>query len=781
MVKGLLLASSMLTGLSIASPASAQDTQPAAKKGGVDVIVVTAEKRAQSIQSVPLSIIAMDTKKLDQLVVADFNDYSKFLPSLSFQSTGPSAINLYMRGVASGGDGNHSASLPSVGVYLDEQPVTTILGFLPVHIYDIQRVEALAGPQGTLYGASSESGTLRIITNKPDTSKFEAGYDFEGNKVDHGGWGYQFEGFMNQPLSDRAAIRLVGYYEKDAGYIDNVLGSRTYPTSGITRTNANLVKKDFNDVETVGGRAALKIDLDDNWTMTPTVMGQQQIVHGVFAFDPKVGDLQVNRFNPDYSKDRWVQAALTLEGKIGNFDLTYAGAYLKRQIDSRYDYTDYAYYYDVLYGYGAYFYGNGGSTDYIDPTQYYVGEDGFTKYSNELRIQSPQGERVRFTAGLFMNHQVHDIQQDYKVDNLADILEVPGWTDTIWLTEQTRTDRDYAIFGQAEFDLTDKLTFVGGVRGYKYKNSLVGFFGYNDTVSSKTGVAACFGPAIVPGSPCTNLDKTVQNTGETHKLGLTYHVTGDKMLYFTYSTGFRPGGVNRRGTLPPYLEDKLINYEVGWKTQWADQLIFNATFFLEKWKDFQFPILGQNGLTEIKNANQARILGIEGNATWAPVDGLTFDGAFSITDAKLTANYCGFVNTTTGLPETNCPSPEAPDGTRLPVVPRFKGNLTARYEWPVGSAMAHIQGTVSGQSNSRSSLLVLDQSILGDQKGYVIADFTAGLKKGSWSLEAYLSNAFDKRADQFDFVACTITTCGQRAYTGTNRPRTIGVRFGQRF
>ncbi|MDX2198785.1 MAG: TonB-dependent receptor plug domain-containing protein, partial [Phycisphaerae bacterium] len=180
--KSALLASSVLTAAAtLASPALAQ----------VDEIIVTTQRRTENLQDVPISITALNNQRLEDLEVSAFDDYSKFIPSLSFQSTGPNSTTVYFRGVVSGGDGNHSASLPSVGVYLDEQPVTTILGFLPLHIYDIERVEGIAGPQGTLYGASAQSGVLRIITNKPDVSGFSAGYDVEVNAVQHGEVGYQ--------------------------------------------------------------------------------------------------------------------------------------------------------------------------------------------------------------------------------------------------------------------------------------------------------------------------------------------------------------------------------------------------------------------------------------------------------------------------------------------------------------------------------------------------------------------------------------------------------------
>ena len=182
----------MASAASIAMPLHAQ-TAPAADATTVETddadIIVTAQKREESLQDVPISIQALSSRKLDQLNITNFQQYTQLLPSVSFQSSQPGQTTVYIRGVASGGDGNHSASLPSVGVYLDEQPVTTIGGTLDVHIYDIARIESLAGPQGTLYGASSEAGTIRIITNKPVLGEFSGRVDGEINTVAHGGVG----------------------------------------------------------------------------------------------------------------------------------------------------------------------------------------------------------------------------------------------------------------------------------------------------------------------------------------------------------------------------------------------------------------------------------------------------------------------------------------------------------------------------------------------------------------------------------------------------------------
>ncbi|MEQ1541816.1 MAG: TonB-dependent receptor plug domain-containing protein, partial [Novosphingobium sp.] len=346
----------------VAMPALAQDAPADDETIDPTEIVVTAQKRSESLQNVPISIQALGTQKLDQLNISDFKGYAQQLPSVSFQSTGtPGNSVIYMRGVASGGDGNHSGSLPSVGVYLDEQPVTTIGGNLDVHIYDIARIESLSGPQGTLYGASSQAGTIRIITNKPSTAGFEGSIDGEVNRVEHGDWGGKLEGMLNLPISANMALRVVGWYQRDGGYIDNVPGCRAFlpepnpfgcppaTAGGIRVSNAAFVKDDYNNTDTWGGRAALKIDLDDNWTVTPSVNYQDTRSHGSYGFDPRVGDLQVQHFFPEFRRDKFIQAGLTIEGKLGNWDVTYAGAYLDRKTFSSSDYTDYSEAYDSLY------------------------------------------------------------------------------------------------------------------------------------------------------------------------------------------------------------------------------------------------------------------------------------------------------------------------------------------------------------------------------------------------------------------------------------------------
>nr|HPM57540.1 TonB-dependent receptor plug domain-containing protein [Thermomonas sp.] len=427
----------------------------------LDAITVTAQKREENLQKVPISLQVLGNTQLEQQNVAAFSDYAKLIPSLSFGTSGggvfsgPGFVQLYMRGVASGNDANHSGSQPSAAMYLDEQPITTITGALDIHMYDIERVEALAGPQGTLYGANSQSGTVRIITRKPDPTAFSAGFSVEGSKIEDGGIGHVLEGFVNIPISDRAAVRLVGWQKHDAGYVDNIRGTRTFPTSGITIDNADRVEKDFNDADTMGIRGALRFEINENWTITPQLVAQKMKAHGSTGVDPNVGnpdfgydtstaDLAVKHFYPESSDDRWHQAALTVEGKIGNFDLTYVFSDMKRDVDSEADYADYGFWYDKLSEYVVY--DDNGNT--INPSQYIQATDGYKRTSHELRVSSPQENRLRMTAGLFWQKQSHDIFQRYKVDGLGTESEVNGWADTIWLTAQQRKDGDKAVFGE---------------------------------------------------------------------------------------------------------------------------------------------------------------------------------------------------------------------------------------------------------------------------------------------------------------------------------------------
>ncbi len=413
--------------LALASPSLlAQET------AALGEVIVTAQKREQSLQDVPISIDAIGEQKLEELNIQNFKDYVNFLPTVTMAASdgaGSGYNAVYMRGVATGGDGQATTSQPSVGMYLDEQPITTIQGNLDVHLYDIARVEALAGPQGTLYGASSQAGTIRIITNKPDPSGFDASFALEGNYVDMEEPGYVVEGMVNIPLGENAAIRLVGWGVDEAGWIDNVHATRTYVgADGVVgggddfvADNAEFAEKNYNTMVTTGARAQLRVNLGENWSVTPSLMYQRQDQQGSWADDRGhdaagtgyfiPGDHAVAHYRAEFTDDEWYQVGLTVEGSIANFDVVYSGNYLDRDQAGQFDYTEYSYWY-FSSSFGTYFHDNAGNP-IADPSAAFTNDDHYKKTSHEIRISTPQDKRVRGLLGFFYQKQEHDFYQQF--------------------------------------------------------------------------------------------------------------------------------------------------------------------------------------------------------------------------------------------------------------------------------------------------------------------------------------------------------------------------------
>ncbi|MBS0393346.1 MAG: TonB-dependent receptor [Proteobacteria bacterium] len=853
-LRHLPLASAISAVLAGAPAAYAQ--QKADAGGGLEEVVVTAQKKSERMQDVPVAIVALGTEKLEELHITNLDDYVKYLPSVAYsrgQGQGgngqPGSSHVYMRGVVSGANENHSGSQPSVGTYIDEQPVTTIDGTPDLHVYDIARVEVLEGPQGTLFGSSSQAGTIRIITNKPDPAKFSAGYDLAINDVAHDGIGYVAEGFINIPLSPIAAVRLVAWDEHDAGFINNVAGTnlaagiqngiRTFPTwcsyndctpyspgsvGAGSISNAPWVKNRYNTVDIKGGRGALKLDLGENWTVTPSVMGQSTNSEGFFGYDPAVGDLSVTHFSPENSQDSWVQGALTIEGKIHDFDLVYAGAYMKRNTHSIADYADYSFFYDQLYGSGAIWRGNspdpnnptGGAP--IMPQEIVISKGYFEKFSHELRLSTPQQYPVKGTIGVFVQRQLHDIFEQYAMPGLgysfnnspygdhnplgfADYLSIPTLPNTIWLTDEQRVDRDQAAFAQVTWDMTAKLSGTVGYRYFKTDNTLQGFYGYSANYNALSGYSSgmdkCFGPPTVNGIPCTDLDKRVADSGHVPRVNLTYKITPDKMIYATYSEGFRPGGVNRTAAagIGPYQADYLKNYEVGWKTQWLNHhLRWNGSVFWEDWNDFQFSFLGPNSVTIIQNGGNARIKGVESELEWAVGGGFTWSVNATLLQSRLQDNYCGVTDGAGKVVTTpNCTytdasgnpaggfTPLAPAGADMPIAPKFKANTVLRYAFSLGNDWdANVQAAVVYQTETAPALKTADQQVIGMQPAYYLADLSAGVEKGNMSWKFTVTNVTDQRAEISRFVSCTVGTCLQ-PYVIPAQPRTFSIGFGQKF
>ncbi len=853
-LRAIVRAAMPLAALAVAVPAARAQSAG----GGLQTIVITAQKIRQNLQNVPISVEVFNHRALRQLNITNLDDYVKMSPTISFvrsQGEGgngePGTSIIYIRDVVSGGDGNHSGSEPSVGVYLDQQPVTTITGVVPLHLYDINRIEVLEGPQGTLFGSSAEAGAVRIITNKPVPGKFSGGYDLQENIIQNGGPGHVFQGYINIPLWQQAAIRLVAWDVHDGGFISNVGGTdangcifngvRSFPswaietnpayysTSSYTAgnkqcapvssvgkgaiTNAPWQGNNYNTVDTYGGRVELRFGFEDpwgdQWTVTPTFQGQSVGTHGFFGYDPAVGYLKLAHFGPESSHDTWTQTALTIEGRIHDFDVVYTGGYLKRNQHSIADYSDYSEFYDKMYGSGAYYDGNAGTP--IMPQQFVIGAGDFEMWSQELRVTTPLDEPVHATVGAYLGRQMHNIWQLYTIpgfgwtsvyggnpnglgytptSNPFTDESIPGFPNAIWLTDEQRVDRDRAVYAQATWDITKQWHLTAGVRFYHYNNSLIGFYGFNSNFSASEGTATCFEPTIVRFSPCTDLNADTTGSGHVPRFNLTYQITPTKMVYATYSKGYRPGGVNRiaqivgpgqRPNPEPYQADFLTNYEVGWKTQWLhNTLRWNGALFWEEWKNFQFSFLGASSVTIIANGGNARIRGVESDVEWAPVRNLYLSANLSFTDPVLTSNYYGCIPGTP--PCTPLPPVQVPAGTNLPVAPKFKGNIVARYSLPmIGDWKPYVQLSGMYQDETSSALLLTQNAVFGNLPAYALFNLKIGANAGNgMHVDLFISNLMNRLAEYSRFTESNPSTDSQ-VYIVPAQPRTFGVEFGQDF
>lgn len=744
---------------------SSQAVSPAlSQQATVDEIIVSAQKRDQNMQSVPISLQAVGSGKLEDLGVTNFDEVANLLPSVSVSTLGPGNAQVYMRGISDGGDGNYSGSNPSVAIYLDDQPVTSTGRILDVHMYDIERVEALAGPQGTLYGASSQAGTIKIITKKPDPSGFSAGFDIGLADTEKGDVSYAMEGFVNVPLSDRVTARLALHAIRDGGYIDSVAATRAFnPAAAGTRydgpviSNDAYVEEDFNEEKNRGMRAALKIDLNDNWTANLRTTHQKQETTGVWDHDPEdVGDLQVERFFEDSGEDEYTQHAVSLEGGIGGVSVNYAGSYLDRDVSYHNDYSEYVNFSDYI-GYYTCYYEAGGVCR--DPRIQYVQRSKYKTDSHELRVQTDEQNRMRLIAGLFYQKaehkylnlwQIPDISSGMDANNNSTGLLTGYPADTYFLTDQERVDEERAVFGEFSMDLSDRLSATLGMRDFETETKLSGFVG-----------------TIYSGSPAVNV-KTDEG-GQIYKFNASYNASDGVMVYATYSEGFRAGGVNRRAgvTIPiAYSSDLVKNREIGWKSTVLDgSLRLNGALFQMDWVDIQFtrfdPSEANIGLTS--NAGEGEVEGLEFDFAWAASDNLRIDGALShIPTAELTETF-----------QRNDGSRIfAPAGTRLPFVPEWKANISARYNYTVSNYNGFAQVSAYYTDETYNDLYVDDRAL---QDGYSYADVSVGVDEETWSASLYINNVNDERADLYR------NSTDYDSRITTNRPRTIGLRFAKRF
>jgi outer membrane receptor protein involved in Fe transport len=743
----------------------------------LEEIIITATKREQSLQDVPIAVTAFNSRKIEELGIQSFEDYALMMANVSFKSFGaPGGATIYMRGASDGGDANPSGSAPSVGLYLDEQPVTAIGANLDVHIYDIERIEALGGPQATLFGSSSQSGTIRIITNKPDASAFAAGFDIGGGGTSSGDASYSAEGFLNQPLGDRAALRVVAWYIEEGGWIDNVAGNRNYTLEGgygyneayyppapygRTKTidNDHLLKKDFNDLTKSGGRAALRVDLNDTWVGTLSVITQTIDSDGVWEHDPdNVGKYNIQRFNPDFQKDEFTQFGLTIVGNTDSHQLVYAGALLDRDVDYQTDYSAYGQdtyfvpYYACDYSASGIDLATQSNTDCTSLEEFYTEDNKYDRTSHEIRLVSTGDGPLNYTIGAFYENYKHDYFLKWIQPEMASTLYVNGEPGLYFRTDQVRKDKQTALFGEVSYDFTDSLTATFGMRWFDESHSVSGVVGWGQGI---------YGLRETPADSKTSNDDTI------FKGNLTWRLSDNKMVYFTYSEGYRPGGLNRDPALPSqsWIPDKVTNYEFGWKTTSEDgRMRWNGAAYFMDWDDIQYTIY-EFALSaccgNVYNLSTAEILGAETDITYLLSENWLISAAVAYNDGETTDD---FILATGKL--------SVPKGTVLPNVPEWKGNILARYEFNLSDMPAYAQLAWSYTGSSWSEIRP-DQRF--KQDSYSIANFRTGLNNGSWGVDLYINNLTNEDAQIY------VQPRNYEPTTVVNRPRNFGLKFWKRY
>ncbi|MBU3023099.1 TonB-dependent receptor [Aestuariibacter sp. A3R04] len=513
------------------TPLLAQEAESRAK---IETIEVTATKRTESIQDVPVAVSALDGKALENLGIDSFQDYVEFLPNVVFQGTGPGQNEIYIRGAATTQSNIMLSSVqalqPSVAFYLDEQPVSMAGRNLDIYATDIQRVEVLPGPQGTLFGASSQAGTVRMITAKPDHSAFSAGVDTNVSFTKGGEMSNAVEAYFNMPVTDDFAVRVAAYNDKQGGWIDNVLnvpGEGGYIGSAqvisrisggvlqdpaamdanritnpdiatndeaavVSPKNDNLVEEDFNDAVYAGARIGLSYRISEDWDLLVQHTQQTLETEGVFAYDPNLeGESSTNRFQPEENKDEFGLTTWTLEGRLSKLDVVYTGGYLDREIDTLADYTGYtngglfsAYY---VCNYSAA--GDAADERCLDPTKFYREDTTSTRATHELRFNTTMDAPWRITAGLFYDDQEvatigqFNIASTTKFNALETTLVGseginsnggPFPSDISFVNDITHTIEQIAVFGQFEYDITDTVTASIGARWYQIDDEYKG-------------------------------------------------------------------------------------------------------------------------------------------------------------------------------------------------------------------------------------------------------------------------------------------------------------------
>jgi iron complex outermembrane receptor protein len=721
-----------------ASLATAQSTQPAVAAGASNSelaeVIVTATRRSESIQNVPSQVTALTAGTLEEIHARDLNDFAGFVPGLSFSSTGPSTNLLVVRGITTG-----SQLSSATGVYLDDIPLgastSNGVGYqsLNVNTFDLNRVEVLNGPQGTLYGATSLGGTVRYIVNAPQLNSFDVQVGAQVSSTQHGGIDHAYTAMANLPVGDIAAVRVSGYQVYDSGYAKD-------PVNG--RDNQGWARSE-------GGRIAVLLAPTDEFEITLRASTQHIPSEGanVSFHDPVTRQPIYGTYEQDYPTFQPSNYSLTLYSATLSYDMPWAklSSITGLQTNNGTSNTDNSLIYDAaLASFGA-----GG-----DPWSLYVNTTT-KKFTQEFRLASHESEHFQWLAGAFLSNE-----KTFETVDLFDYAN-PGGT-FFGLSPFTSflpsTYREYAGYADGTIFFTKQFELGLGLRYSRQKQA------YGETVS---GLLAT-GSADVLTPPVATSDQSVM----TYLFNPKFHVTDDVMIYGRAASGFRPGGPNfvlspGLGN-PTFGPDRLWSYELGEKSAFLDKratLDFDVYDIL--WKDIQVTV-SNGGVNQLENAGTARVTGAELAFNYRILPALTVGGSAAYTNARLTST----------APVIGVGSV----GDRLPLSPRFNFALLGTYDVDLVQGYTgsiNVTDRWIGERNAGFGTAISPQYQLDS---YNITDLNFSVR-APYHLEygLFVRNLFDKAGQVSASVLADEYNPASPVPVVLTQPRTVGLSVNYKY
>ncbi len=788
------LAAAVCAALYPASQTLAQETHPPATR--LEPVTVTATRRSENLQDVAQSVTALSTEFIEKQALTNLYDLAGALPSVNIISSTPGRNSIVMRGIATGSAEYRIDS--QVSIYLDEQPMTAISQQADVRLIDIERVESLPGPQGTLFGSSAQAGTIHYVTNKPDISGYSSEFAAEFGTTKGGDPSYDVSGWVNLPVSDNFALRVVGFWSEEGGYVDNVLG----PTLMGETTNANIADTNQNIYRTTGGRVAGLWTINEGWNLLATGIYQRGDAMGAWETDPFLGNNKLTRFYDEYRDDWWYTNALTLKGDLGFAELSLTGSYFNRRVNYQWDNTNYAqwrsYYYSGIYDTGTLH-----STTFNWQKQ--------NRWSYEARLTSQGDSKLKWMAGAFYE-DVYDWWQYGAQQNQNRLAETVAWetaqadclalqatlpsqvcplapTPYYYYNKYHNEVKQLAFFGEMTYDLTDKWSVTGGARWFEYDRNVF------DLYQVPYGLPAQNDP------DANGLTSKSTDSDTTLKFATNYHFNPDVMVYALYSEGFRLGGQNSQraadtGEVPlTYGPDHLANYEAGIKSEWFDhRLLLNASLFYMQWDDIQLHFNstsgGPNGAWWIEgniNGGKAEQKGLEMNGTWYATDRLNFEWSVFLASPEFTEN--------TYVPNSHPREVYIAKGWTMPVSPKEKYWAAVEYTFPHvlpirGNFWTRFSYTYQGKT--WDSLTAIEDFHNGDDpaREFLIPVWKSGTfqigftSDSGWDTSLIVRNVFDDKS--FDYLSSTwygeaFGDARWRYLRSLQRPRSVYLSFTKKW